>query len=358
MNNILISIILPVYNVEKYIKKCLDSILNQLNSNVELIIVDDCTCDNSIRICEDITQSIENVKILRRKENGGLSAARNSGLEIARGKYCWFIDSDDYIAPYAVEHILNSIETYTPDLLMFNHERVTEEGIITKQSKIEDLNINSINDNHKFRICANYIANKYEFEVWSKIYSMDIINKYNLRFEPNKEIFAEDICFNLYYLFHCNVIHTINESLYYYLLRNNSIMGSKKINKLKEMQNLSNKVYEHIYYTDASSLMVKDFYIIYAGIMNIEYRANSFDVIDRFICSNEYSDFSENMILYKMSIKKQIKLYKIYSKKIATLYIAYAKYINSSKKNHRLTKKVWKTIICMINKHRGKFLKN
>ena len=122
-SEIKLSIILPVYNVEGYINQCLESILPQLDNNTELIIVDDCSPDRSIDICEDATEGISNVCIKRRDKNGGLSAARNTGIEEAKGEYIWFVDSDDYIENNAVSVLLKSIEGPKVDMVQFNHRR-------------------------------------------------------------------------------------------------------------------------------------------------------------------------------------------------------------------------------------------
>ena len=118
-----LSIILPVYNVENYINRCLESILPQLDDNTELIIVDDCSPDKSVDICEDATEGLSNVRIKRRSKNGGLSAARNTGIEEAKGEYIWFVDSDDYIESNAVSVLLKSIKGSKIDIVQFNHRR-------------------------------------------------------------------------------------------------------------------------------------------------------------------------------------------------------------------------------------------
>ena len=119
-----LSIILPVYNVEKYISECLKSIIPQLGEKTELIIVDDRSPDMSIDICEKITEGVPNIYIKKRSENGGLSAARNTGIEVAKGEYVWFVDSDDYIENNAVSILLKSIEEGSKvDIVQFNHRR-------------------------------------------------------------------------------------------------------------------------------------------------------------------------------------------------------------------------------------------
>ncbi len=247
MEKILLSIIVPVYNVEKYIEKCINSLLNELDECVEIIIVDDCTPDNSINKCKNLIKGFKNVNIIKREYNGGLSAARNTGIEMAKGKYCWFVDSDDYILPGALRDIISLLKSNNDDLIMFNHLRVNEIGKQIYKSELINENLNICNFDKKVRFICKYLKNDYGYEVWRKIFSLEIIKENNIKFEPNKEIFAEDICFLLYYINYCKNVGIKSESYYCYLIRENSIMGQKKSLKINEMINLSYKVYANSY---------------------------------------------------------------------------------------------------------------
>lgn len=242
MDKSVLSIIIPVYGVEKYIKTCLDSVIPQMTDVCELIIVDDCTPDHSIEICRSIISEYgeKHISIIQREKNGGLSAARNAGIEHATGKYCWFIDSDDYILDGAIQRVLNILDNSSIDLLCFDHTRNKENGtIIPTLTSVSEV-IELFSDKDKLRVMGRYLLGVWGFEVWRKVFSLDLIKKNNIYFEPNKEIFAEDICFLLYYLTFCNKIKIVPEKNYCYLVRNDSIMG-KKTSKLTEMVNLSKK---------------------------------------------------------------------------------------------------------------------
>ena len=106
MDKDLISIIVPIYNVEKYIKKCIDSIINQTYTNLEIILVDDGSPDNCGKICDKYKEKDDRIKVIHKK-NGGLSDARNAGIDIATGEYITFIDSDDYVAENYIEVLYN-----------------------------------------------------------------------------------------------------------------------------------------------------------------------------------------------------------------------------------------------------------
>lgn len=118
-----ISIIVPVYNVEKYLNRCLDSILNQTFTDFELILVDDGSTDNSGIICDEYKTKDNRIKVIH-KENGGLSSARNAGLDIARGRYIGFVDSDDFISKDMYQILYNEAEKNKADMIMCEFKKV------------------------------------------------------------------------------------------------------------------------------------------------------------------------------------------------------------------------------------------
>lgn len=240
MEKIFLSIIVPMYNVEKYIARCITSILNQMTSECELIIIDDCSEDKSMDVCKEIVSKFheKNVYIIQRKENGGLSAARNNGIDQACGRFCWFIDSDDYISDGSVGRVILKLKNKDIDLLFFDYKRIQENGSILFESKSISENIIIKSKKEKILMIRYYLRNIWGYEVWRKIFSLEIIKKNHIYFESNKKIFAEDICFFLYYINYCRRVSVVNEVNYYYMVRSGSIM-SKKNNKINEMINLA-----------------------------------------------------------------------------------------------------------------------
>ena len=115
-----VSVIIPVFNVEKYIDKCLDSIVNQTLVDIEIICIDDCGTDNSIRIVENYALKDERITIIYNSKNRGLSTSRNLGLQIAQGKYVYFLDSDDYLEENALEDLYNISEKNQTEVLYFD----------------------------------------------------------------------------------------------------------------------------------------------------------------------------------------------------------------------------------------------
>ena len=136
MENELISIIVPVYNVEKYIDKCINSITNQTYSNIEIIIINDGSTDNSLKICEDLAKNDKRIKLIN-TSNSGVSHARNTGINNCNGEYIIFVDSDDFIKSSMIETLYKNIKKYKCDISICNVGRVTEDGrIISKQKEL------------------------------------------------------------------------------------------------------------------------------------------------------------------------------------------------------------------------------
>lgn len=125
-NNIELSIVVPVYNVEQYLVQCVESIVGAYRDGIEIILVDDGSKDKSGKICDDFANKYEYIKVIHR-ENGGLSAARNTGINAVKGKYIWFVDSDDYIEKNSIELLLKEVKKDV-DMIFINYQQVTSNG--------------------------------------------------------------------------------------------------------------------------------------------------------------------------------------------------------------------------------------
>ncbi len=166
----LITIIIPVYKVEKYINKCIDSIINQTYRNIEIILVDDGSPDNCGKICDDYAKNDERIKVIHKK-NGGLSDARNIGLKNSNGKYVLFVDSDDYIETFAVEYLYNLNRKYEADIAIGCTNLIYE--------NIENNNINNKNDtikeyNTQEALEAMLYNTEFTNNAWNKLYKRDL----------------------------------------------------------------------------------------------------------------------------------------------------------------------------------------
>lgn len=131
-----VSIIVPIYNVEKYLPKCIESIINQTYKNLEIILVDDGSPDNCAKICDEYAKKDNRIKVIH-KPNGGVSSARNAGLDIATGEYIGFVDPDDFIAPEMYEQMLEAIKTANADLAICGYDYFDEDGNLDKKRLYE-----------------------------------------------------------------------------------------------------------------------------------------------------------------------------------------------------------------------------
>lgn len=227
-----VSIIVPVYNCEKWLKKCIDSIINQTYRDVEIILVDDESTDASPQICDSYTKTDKRVRVLHKK-NGGVSSARNLGLKYATGAWVVFVDSDDYMDTYIIELAVNMAENEDNILLCWNAKEVNEKvtpcaGLyIGKLTRCEALA--TIIANYQ----GNYNLGKYVRAVWGKLFRNDILKKYNIQF--NKKLYiGEDAVFLLEYLQRVDIVQVMDVHGYYYRILDNSAVRRYKADFLEQ----------------------------------------------------------------------------------------------------------------------------
>ncbi len=215
----LVSIIVPVYNVEKYISGCITSILSQTYENLQVILVDDGTPDRSGKICDDFAQKDQRVLVIH-KENGGLSSARNTGLDAAEGKYIMFIDSDDYVVENAVEILVEACERYNTDFVQFDTIHTTNPEYSPHRAS-EDFSAEIITDLRKM-YWKMYETLGPGVSACTKLHKREIFD--SLRFKEG--IIHEDDYFTLFALQKVNVGLYLDAKLYYYIVHENSILTS------------------------------------------------------------------------------------------------------------------------------------
>lgn len=209
------SIIIPVYNVEKYLPKCIESIINQTYSNLEIICINDGSSDNSKPILEDYSQKDSRIKVIN-KENEGVSTARNIGIEIATGDYFLFVDADDFIEPDACSILYNEISLNENDLIFFNHFAVTTN---TKRE------VSLIKDKHKIYTLDYFLTNA---SMWGCCYKTFYIKSNKIQFPSNISV-SEDQIFKIFALLKKPRIGVIDKPLYNYIcFRNDSVTKDYK----------------------------------------------------------------------------------------------------------------------------------
>lgn len=239
-----VSVIVPVYQVEKYLARCIDSILAQTFPDFELILVNDGTKDNCPAIMQDYADRDSRIRQVH-KENGGLSSARNAGLDVARGEYIAFVDSDDYIAPTLLEDAVRAADETGAQQVLFNYRLVIdgEEKGAYLNFETETIDVDRLGlANYFYRYWMPY---KHGQEAWSKLYRRDVIEGNDLRFAPNNEIFAEDTLFSAMYLMHTHVIAALSFPYVYYVQRGDSLMGMRKPQLARRLTTLAVRFCEY-----------------------------------------------------------------------------------------------------------------
>ena len=299
----LVSFIIPIYNSQSYIKRCLDSLLNQ-DVNCEIIIVNDCSTDNTDLICREYVKKYNNIIYINLDKNKGVSFARNTGLSHATGEFIIFVDSDDYIDSISP---LCNVLTQKLDLIIFGRKYIRDQkvsectlpymGSITKEKLIKNnlkifLNVNS--------------------SIWvtNKVYKNKIIQDNNIKFDVGVD-FSEDLYFNLKYFQHINKIYYSNNYISYY---DRDIPNS--LSRIHEKNNIS-KVMENRkkVYCFLQSFSDIDYEIYYEDYKNILIYSI------KKVLSNKLSNFEEKLEELKFIKKVPQKILKYLNENNATEFL-------------------------------------
>ena len=232
-----VSIIAPVYKVEKYLARCMDSLLNQSLKDIEIIMVDDGSPDNCPALCDEYAAKDERVKVIHKK-NEGLGFARNSGLEIARGEFVAFVDSDDYVKTSMFEELYAKGEEIEADVVFCNYSKVgrngkvkdiieeTQEAVYDTKDSIVQLILDMVGSSP-----TSDKDRKFNMSVWHGIYKLSKIKKNNIKFLSEREMISEDIIFHINYLDVVETIKYINTCNYYYCENVESLTRTLRIDR-------------------------------------------------------------------------------------------------------------------------------
>lgn len=245
METSLVSIIIPVYNVEKYLDRCMQSVFLQSYKNLEIILIDDGSPDSCPRLCDIYGKNDKRVKVLHKK-NEGLGLARNSGLALATGKYVLFIDSDDYLSEKMVEKLVYQAELMNADIVYCgyfyetsNHKwievRDFEKEQTFKGNDIDAVSLAFITNQNKLKV-------RLQRTVWHALYSKALIDDEDIRFPSERQIPSEDLIFQSRISKLANIISFVPDCLYYYCLNNNSITMNFKKNRYLKLVNEKNEL--------------------------------------------------------------------------------------------------------------------
>lgn len=222
-----VSLIIPLYNAEKYIRRCLDSAMQQTFSDMEIIVVNDGSEDSSLEICREYEKLDSRFRVID-KENTGVSDSRNRAIDLAQGEYLQFLDSDDWLAPDATESLVYAAKKYDCDLVIADFYRV-DGAVFTEKQHIRERGLLTREQYAEYMMQEP--ADFYYGVLWNKLYRHSIIKDYQIRM--NLELrWCEDFLFNLSYIRHAKRFTAIQTPIYYYMKRKGSIVSSdwKKAN--------------------------------------------------------------------------------------------------------------------------------
>lgn len=297
------SIIMPVYNVEKYVEKSIRSILNQTYKNFELIVVNDGTKDNSMEIIRKIQKEDSRVKVYSKK-NGGVSSARNYGLKRATGDYVCFVDSDDYIYSYFLEKINKELITQKFDLIIFGYKN---KNVDFKENTLYE---NIVSENgKKFYKNGKKALNFKNVSIigfsWNKCFKRSVINDNNLLFDE-KLLCGEDFIFCCNFIEKCNTINVLSSVLYCYIQRNRTTLSKIIYDDMLNFDLMySKKLKEVLLYLKNDEINTKKI-VLKTLFERIKWSLNVV-TMDRFASRKEKMNIINKYFLYVKSNKKNFK---------------------------------------------------
>ncbi|MGP4106337.1 glycosyltransferase family 2 protein [Virgibacillus sp. L01] len=262
-----ISIIVPIYKVEQYINKCIDSILAQTFTDFELILVNDGSPDICGEICDSYSEADSRIKVIH-KGNGGLSDARNAGINVSEGEYIGFVDSDDYIHEKMYETMLNNALTYSSDVVICDFFDVNENESTNKLNLDEKYQLMHLTNLEALEQLYKSKPGIYVY-AWNKLYKKHLFN--NIRFDKGRIYEDEFITHKI--LFKSNLITYISCCLYYYVKRTDSILNSPftikrfdKVYALKERaEYFKNKKQPYLFYLTSKKYLEVFFWNYFAA---------------------------------------------------------------------------------------------
>ena len=283
-----ISIVIPVYNAEYQLERCLNSVFSQTYCDYEVIIINDGSTDDSDKVCKELIRNRKNVKYIV-QNNLGVSSARNKGIEISSGEYICFIDADDYIRQDCLEKMVEQADKHLCDIMCCATMVCFSDGSQIENSFFRNLKHGECKIINKDRVLSQIMYNEYFKDaeqwidigvVWAKLYKREFIQKNKLCFDSDLKL-NEDNCFNLLAVYHANEICYLEEPLYFYYLYNGTSRQDK--NPLDEEKKYTKliKIYCDFYYNCSfanNSDLRLSFYLRVLEYMNSLYNFSYFNV--------------------------------------------------------------------------------
>lgn len=276
MSEIKVSVIVPCYNVEKYLARCMKSLLNQTLKEIEIILVDDGSPDNCPMMCDDYARQDARVKVIH-KENEGLGFARNSGLDVATGDYVVFCDSDDFVEKEMYKVLYDEAVHSGADVVFSNFYTETRKGTWKVNREVSERREWRGKEVEAFMLdmvaSAPYEKQerKYQMSVWHSIYRRSIITESSLRFYSEREVLSEDFPFQMDFLLRSQKVVFLPHAFYHYCLNENSLTHSFNPDKFERIQTLYDIMANQLKSFAGSQERLDRFYIGYMRARTVEF---------------------------------------------------------------------------------------
>lgn len=310
----LVSVIVPVYNVEKYLKQCIKSLISQTYQRLEILLIDDESNDSSGKICDKFAQKYKNI-FSYHKKNTGLGLTRNYGLKLIKGEYVTFVDSDDYLGKNAIELLVKGLENNKNDTVIGGFTKISDQGhklyiekyisgIVNKSQVYNQLFIKMLGS-------APAKHDAIRPSVWNTLYSTKIINKYNLTFVSERKLISEDIVWDSDYYKYSKSVKIIDSVDYFYRFNPNSLTQSYMKERFQKniyfFEYMVDKMKKSPVYAEAKVRLSKNLFINIKLCISQE-RKIPFTLRRRhirIICSNEHLKQAINEYpIYKLGLRQ------------------------------------------------------
>lgn len=303
-----VSIIVPVYNTEKYLRRCLDSLVNQTIEDIEIIVINDCSPDNSKEILKEYEKKYKDkIKVFHNKTNKGIGYNRNYGIKKATGEYIGFVDSDDWVNETMYDKLYKKAKEDNLDLVLCNFHKMLE-----KENNLEEIDANEISyfKNTNLKQTPNLLLDV-ELAPWNKLYKKELIKE--IAFPENLKY--EDTIFVLKAMARSKKIGMVDEKLNYYLVRSKSettVMNKKVYDILKVSKMMIDELKSHDYYNDVKdyveAMTIRNLfrYTLQQRYQKDKKLANGF-IDDAFkFLNEEFPNWKQNKIWKKRNILKRM----------------------------------------------------
>ncbi len=258
--NVQVSIIIPVYNAEKTIERCVESLIYGKETNIEILLIDDCSADNSWDKCKKLQEKYKNIRCFQNRKNQGVSYTRNQGIDHANGKYILFVDSDDWVSGNYVQQLIQAAENNADKFVLCGYHYInkiedTEQIFVFDKKNSESV----VEENEYFSLIGAILIQ----QLWNKVFLHDIIKKHHLYFDENQSM-GEDFQFVIEYMFAGGISKCLilNQPLYYYIRATKTSLMSKmglsgfeqSLQRLTQFVQISGRLSTVKYYEEIQNL--------------------------------------------------------------------------------------------------------